>query len=69
MHNCTRCSSLNNQVSQLRQAAIDAAVELDLTRNGADLIPEHGERIRRIIMRIFMSCEALDAANGGKVAA
>lgn len=68
MHNCPRCSSLNNQVSQLRTAAIDAAVELAYIKN-SDISIEAAERSQRIIQRVFASCEALDIANSGEVAA
>lgn len=70
MHNCTRCASINNQVSELRTAAIDAAVELDHTKNDAHMSEEALAKTRRIIENVFDACEALDLANSsGEVAA
>lgn len=50
----------NINIAQLRQAAIDAAVELDWTKNEPTLSQETRERAQRIVKRVFVACEALD---------
>jgi len=50
----------NLNIAALRQAAIDAAVELDWTKNEPTLSQETRERAQRIVKRVFVACEALD---------
>lgn len=50
----------NFNIAALRQAAIDAAVELDWTKNEPTLSQETRERAQRIVKRVFVACEALD---------
>lgn len=50
----------NTNIAALRQAAIDAAVELDWTKNEPTLSQENRERAQRIVKRVFVACEALD---------
>jgi hypothetical protein len=57
-------TKMTNEIQALRQASIDAAVELDWTVSElANVSKEQSERISRIVKRIFDACEALDAAN------
>jgi len=51
----------NVNIAVLRQAAIDAAVELDWTKNEPTISQETRERAQRIVKRVFVACEALDA--------
>ncbi|MDO8349566.1 MAG: hypothetical protein Q7S94_00245 [Gallionella sp.] len=51
----------NVNITVLRQAAIDAAVELDWTKNEPTISQETRERAQRIVKRVFVACEALDA--------
>lgn len=48
------------RILTLRQAAIDAAVELDWTKNEPGVAQDIRERAQRIIERVFAACEALD---------
>jgi hypothetical protein len=50
----------NINIAELRQAAIDAAVELDWTKNEPTISQETRVRAQRIIKRVFVACEALD---------
>lgn len=54
------CDCRELKISALRQAAIDAAIELGWTKNEPTVKPEHSERAQRIIERVFAACEALD---------
>lgn len=54
------CDCRELKISELRLAAIDAAIELDWTKNEPSVKPEHSERAQRIIERVFAACEALD---------
>lgn len=54
------CEQLKLQIAALRQAAIDAAIELDWTKNEPTVKTEHRERTQRIVERVFEACEALD---------
>jgi hypothetical protein len=56
---CIRCTSIDVQVAELRTAAIDAAVELDHTKNDATIDQAAREKAQRIIERVFTACEAL----------
>lgn len=51
----------NINIAELRQAAIDAAVELDWTKNEPTVSQETRVRAQRIVKRVFVACEALDA--------
>lgn len=51
----------NINIAELRQAAIDAAVELDWTKNEPTISQETRVRAQRIVKRVFVACEALDA--------
>lgn len=53
-------SASNMKIIALRQAAIDAAVELDWTKNEPGVPQDIRERAQRIIERVFAACEALD---------
>ncbi|MDO9052914.1 MAG: hypothetical protein Q7U37_03145 [Gallionella sp.] len=55
-----KCKKQHPALIELRQAAIDAAVELDWTKNEPTVKPEHSERAQRIVERVFAACEALD---------
>lgn len=50
----------NVKIATLQQAAIDAAVELDCTKNEPTISHETRERAQRIVERVFVACEALD---------
>ena len=62
IQDCIRCTSIDAQVSELRTAAIDAAVELDHTKNDATIDRATREKAQRIIERVFTACEALGFA-------
>lgn len=53
-------TTINQKIAALRQAAIDAAVELDWTKNEDGISPEIKERADRIVKNVFAACEALD---------
>jgi hypothetical protein len=57
-------SKLNQKITALRKAAIDAAVELDWTKNEPGVQPEIRQRAASIIQRVFDACEALDTIQG-----
>lgn len=56
--NCEHCE----EIAALRQAAIDAAIELDWTKNEPPAKPEDRQKAQRIVDRVFAACEALDGA-------
>jgi len=51
----------NINIAELRQAAIDAAVELDWTKNEPTVSQETRARAQHIVKRVFVACKALDA--------
>ncbi len=53
-------SDLKLKIAALRQAAIDAAIELDWTKNEPSVKPECQQRAASIVQRVFAACEALD---------
>jgi len=55
-----KCDCRELKIATLRQAAIDAAVELDWTKNEPGVQPEIQQRAVSIIQRVFAACEALD---------
>lgn len=50
----------NMKIIALRQAAIDAAVELDWMKNEPAIKQDVRDCAQRIIERVFAACEALD---------
>lgn len=47
-------------INELRQAAIDAAVDLDEMKNNTSIDLASRNKASRIVERIFAACEALD---------
>lgn len=55
-----QCDCRELKIITLRQAAIDAAVDLDRIKNDSAIDPASRERSEKIIARVFAACEALD---------
>ena len=53
------CACREQKIAELRQAAIDAAVELDHVKNNPYAVGELA-KCTRIVERVFLTCEALD---------
>ena len=55
-----QCDCRELKIAALRQAAIDASIELDWTKNEPGVQPEIQQRAASIIQRVFDAYEALD---------
>lgn len=66
--NCTShhhaCDCREHKVAVLVKAALDAAVELDETKNNPSIDPEQRERNSQTLERVYAACNALGVVIG-----